>query len=129
VPAAHRTGPAAVDRLRPSSAFLDDAVGASDEQASHSAAAFRPIAAQKRAPRAQGPPGSLGWLTAGEVAERLGVVTCKPSESCGRGVRRARKRATPRISCVAANGKRQTGNAPASASKHHDGGVNARAHV
>jgi hypothetical protein len=53
--------------------------GASTEQASHGTAAFRPMAAAKGAPRAQGPPGSLGWLTAGEVAERSGVVSCKPT--------------------------------------------------
>lgn len=51
----------------------------------HGTAAFQPIEAQKWTPRAQGSPGSLVWLTAGEVAERSGVVSCQPSGPCIRG--------------------------------------------
>jgi hypothetical protein len=71
----------------PSSAFLDDAVWASKEQASHGTAGGRPMAVEKAAPRDQGLPGSLGWLTAGEVAERSGVVSCKPTAKRVCGVR------------------------------------------
>jgi hypothetical protein len=91
----------------PSSAFLDDAVWASKEQASHGTAGGRPMAVEKAAPRAQGLPGSLGWLTAGEVAERSGVVSCKPTAERVCGVRLKGNGAIARlIGCRAERGNR-----------------------
>jgi hypothetical protein len=79
------------------------------------------MAVEKGAPRAQGLPDSLGWLTAGEVAERSGVVSCKPTAKRVCGVRLMGNGAILQDSLDAASRRRQPSSAPALSSKHRDG--------